>query len=222
MADPKQPGFFEFHAVDPFATSMILYGLVSINSLVDVNYRLLELGAANLNTPKARFFWYYFSSSLSYFIRALFGLFVLILLVCIITAVITVIIKVFAGVKHDNGPSANAIMNTMKSDLSRAVLDQVKKTADFIMNVYTIKSDNKFMYKKLPDLIKLFMLILPLFMLLMIASFAISLYTPIINPDEESKKSSVMSTNHHYIYFMLVFFVIIFIGLFLYTYIKTH
>ena len=220
MADPKQPGFFEFHAVDPFATSMILYSLVSINSLVDVNYRLLELGAANLNTPKARFFWYYFSSSLSYFIRALFGLFVLILLVCIIAAVITVMIKVFAGTK-DDGLSANAIMNTMKSDLSRAVLDQVKKTANFIMNVYTIKSDNKFMYKKLPDLIKLFLLVLPLFMLLMMTSFAISLYTPINNPDEESKKSSVMSTNHHYIYFMLVFFVIIFIGLFLYTYIKS-
>ena len=221
MADPKKTGFFEIHAVDPFATSMILYSLVSINSLVDVNYRLLELGAANLNTPKTRFFWYYFSSSLSYFIRSLFGLFVLILLVCIIAAIITVIIKVFAGTK-DTGLSANAIMQTMKSDLSRTVLDEVKKTADFIMNVYTIKSDNKFMYKKLPDLIKLFMLLLPLFMLLMTAAFAISLYTPIINPDEESKKSSVMSTNHHYIYFMLVFFVIIFIGLFLYTYIKTH
>lgn len=220
MADPKQPGFFEFHAVDPFATSMILYGLVSINSLVDVNYRLLELGAANLNTPKARFFWYYFSSSLSYFIRSLFGLFVLILLVCIITAIIAVIIKVFSGVK-DDGLSANAIMKNIKSDLSKAVLDQVKKTADFVMNVYTIKSDNKFMYKKLPDLIKLFMIILPIFMVLMMASFAISLYKPIMNPDEESKKSSVMSTNHHYIYFMLVFFVIIFIGLFLHTYINT-
>ena len=221
MADPKQHKFFEIHAVDPFATSMILYSLVSINSLVDVNYRLLELGAANLNTPKARFFWYYFSSSFSYFIRSLFGLFVLILLVCIVTAIITVIIKVFAGTK-DDGPGANAIMQTMKTDLSRTVINQVKKTADFIMNVYTIKSDNKFMYKKLPDLIKLFMIILPIFMLLMMVSFAISLYTPIINPDEENKKSSVMSTNHHFIYFMLVFFVIIFIGLFLYTYIKTR
>jgi hypothetical protein len=217
--------------IDPFSTSYLLYMLVSINTLVDIHFRLLELGAANLNVSKARFFWYYFSSAYSYFIRTIFGMLILVLLVCLVTAIITAMFKLFSAerevskqMKENNISGAKAIMENVTGGFLETILAQMKKTANHIMNIYTVQSGNPFMtpFKiyNLPDVIKMFVIVLPIFMFSMMASYAISFYTPIVRPDEETKKSSVMSTNHHLVYFMFVMFIVTLLGIVIYSHLS--
>ena len=211
------------HPLDPFATSILLYVLVSINSLVDMHFRLLTLGAANLNVSKARLFWYYFSSSFSYFIHTILGMLILILLVCLVTVIITAIIQLFAADREVAGGAAE-YMKAVGGGVMNIVLQRMITVSDYIMNVYTVKTGNLFMKPfnlyKLPDIIKMFIIVVPIFMFSMMGSYTISFYKPIIRQDEETKKSSVMSTTHHYIFFLLVLFIVTFIGIFIYTYMQ--
>jgi len=221
------------HGIDPFSTSVFLYNLVTISSLVDMHFRLLELGASNINVSKGRFFWHYVSSSLSYFIRTIFGMLVLVLLVCLVTAIITAMIKMFASggkiskqLEKGNVSGASSLMEATKSDLLQTILKQMKISASYIMTVYSVESTSKFMKPmricKIPELTKLFLIVLPLYMVFTMTSYVISFYKPISRPDEETKKSSVMSTYHHSIYFTLVLFIILMIFIFVYTYMKNE
>lgn len=197
-------GFSPLAVLDPYMVSLITFCLVTINTLIEVNYRLIELGAAVNDVSRGRLIWFYFSATFSYIVRTVLGMFVIFVL---ITVIIVVIIGIFSIVKSSGelqkGTSKEDVLKNMSSVIIKAISKYIKIVIDLI---YTFLVDK--------DALIGFLVIFPVFMLIFMFAYGMSLYQPVSSPsspDNEdgeagNNKSSTMITFHHYLYFLFVVF----------------
>lgn len=184
-----------YNPLDPYTISLVTFILVTINSCIDINYRLIELGSMVDNVSRGRLMWFYFSATFSYIQRTIIGMFVVFVL---ITVIIVIVIGIFSIVKSGsqikNGKSKDDIMQTMTSDVFAAVSKYVRFTLDYI-----------FKYLANMDSFICFFVIFPIFILILITAFALSVYQPTSAIESDSsKKNVIMTTLHHYLYFLFV------------------
>lgn len=198
--------FSPLAVLDPYTVSVITFCLVTINALIEVNYRLIELGAAVNNVSRGRLIWFYFSATFSYLIRTVLGMFVIFVL---ITIIIVVIIGIFSIVKSSGelqkGTSKDDILKNMSALIIAAISKYVKIVIDLI---YTFLVDK--------DALIGFLVVFPIFILIFIMAYGLTLYQPVASatsPDNQdgeggNNKSASMMTFHHYLYFLFVVFLI--------------
>lgn len=204
-----------FNPLDPYTISLVTFILVTINSCIDLNYRLLELGSAVDNVSRGRLIWFYFSATFSYIQRTIIGMFVIFVL---ITLIVVIIIGIFSIIKSGGqlkkGASKDDVMQQMTTEIFAAISKYVKFNIDYI-----------FTYLINMDAFIGFFVILPLFMFLFITAFALSVYQPTIAAlaeDEGPKKSIVMATYHHYLYYIFIAYLSGIIFFVIYNYFMTH
>lgn len=189
--------------LDPYAISLMLFILVTINTCVDLNFRLIEMGTTVNNVSRGRLLWFYFSASYTYILKTIIALFVIFALITVTVVIIVAIIYIIksAGSVMSKGNSKDQIL----SNLSQGIIGAISKYAKF-----NIEFVFKFLMNS--DALIGFFVILPMFMLVFMAAFAFSLYQPTTaitsdNPDDGPKKSMVMATYHHYLYYIFAVFV---------------
>lgn len=194
--------------ISQYEISLATFILVTINSCIDLNFRLMELGSAVDNVSRGRLIWFYFSATFSYILKTIIGMFVVFIL---ITVIIVIIIGIFSIIKSGGqlkkGVSKDDVMQKMTSEIFAAISKYVRFNIDYIFA--SIMNQDAF--------IGLF-IVFPLFMFIFISAFAMSVYQPTIaavsDDDDGPKKSIVMTTYHHYLYYLFVsylFGVILFI-----------
>lgn len=186
-----------FNPLDHYVVSLITFLLVTINSCIDLNGRLIELGSAVDNVSRGRLIWFYFSATFSYIQKTIIGMFVIFVL---ITLIIVIIIGIFSIIKSGGqlkkGASKDDVMQKMTSEIFAAISKYVKSNIEYI-----------FTYLITMDAFIGFFVIFPLFMFIFITAYALSVYQPTVaevSEDEGPKKSLVMSTVHYFLYYLFV------------------
>lgn len=93
-----------------YSISCMLFFLVSINILIEVNTRLIELGSTS-SVSKGRLTWYYFSSTYAYIIKVIAALFVILCLISIITIAVSNVVNQFSFTRFFGNASNSIIWN---------------------------------------------------------------------------------------------------------------
>jgi hypothetical protein len=193
----------EMVSIDPYLISMLVFILVSVNTCVDLNTRLIELGSTTNNISKTRLMWYYFSATYSYIIKTIVGIFVIFALITVITVLIVFMFYLFktASAAKKGGGSAD-IMKNIKGSIIDAIMFYIKGNVNFM-----------YMFATDPRAILSFFIIFPLFMFLFMNAFSMTVYKPtnVDNEEEAMQKNAIMITTHHYLYYLFVVFLMGFI-----------
>lgn len=188
--------------LDSYAISLAVFLLVTINVCIDQNYRLLELGAAVDNVSRGRLIWFYFSATFLYLFFTILALFLIFALITVIIVVIIGIISIVkSGGEMNKGASKDEILKNMSAGIIKAISKYVKSNIEYI---YSFLVDTNALIG--------FLVIFPIFVLIFILAFALSIYQPTTTTstedDESSPKSLVMKTLHHYLYYLFVVFLL--------------
>lgn len=200
-------------SIDPYMVSMFIFILMTINTCVDLNTRLIELGSTTNNITPQRLMWYYFSSTYSYIIKTIVSIFVIFALLTVIVVIIVAMFYLWkSGSTAKKGGGSADILKTIKGGIIDAITHYIKANVDFM-----------YMFVMDPRAILSFFIIFPLFMFLFMNAFSLTIYKPTNVDDEEEamKKNSIMITTHHYLYYLFVVFVIGFIIYVIYEHFMT-
>lgn len=197
--------------MQPFVISLLAFVLVSINTLLDLYNRLIELGTSDDNLSRTRLSWSYFSASFTYILKVLVALFVMFAMVTLIAVIMTSIFSlVSSGNKLKQGSSKDEIIGAIIADARQRATLAVKYNIEYL-----------FSYVLTREAFTGFLIVLPLYMFIFMAAFALSIYRPTlpsVAQEEGPKKSIIMSTLHQYIYYLFVIYVFGVIIFVLYTY----
>ena len=116
--------------------------------------------------------------------------------------IIVVIIGIFSIIKGNSslmkGKSKEDVLKTMQTGIIAAISKYMKSNIEYI---YTFVIDMNALMG--------FLIVFPIFMLILISAFALSVYQPTMasptTDDEDGPKNSVvMTTLHHYLYYLFV------------------
>lgn len=186
---------FEITTLSTFSytTSFILFIFISLNTCVDLNQTVLH--SINLidNVSKPQFAWTYISLAFTYLIKVILSTFIIFALLSIFTIILTGSIKIIGGV-ISTGNSKDAIVDGIK----KSVMGYIQKYT--MANIHYM-----FDFIKEPQSLISFLIILPLFMMLMMIAFTMTVYIPskhYLDSEDTIKKDKILQTYHHYVYFV--------------------
>ncbi len=179
-------------------TSIILFSLYTLTTLLDTNTAIKESGIIERPVSKFKLIYTYFAAFITYFIRVTILILSVFIIISIIRTSIIVIFNIIKPQKNNNEISAKEIEDNYKEDIFDKIQNGIRDNSIWTLGLYQV-----------PLFIPTMLLIAPLLFILSNLGYILFIYnTKNINENTEEEKLKIMGTLNKLLFFMIVIIII--------------